>query len=263
MPTFIGDECPQIDVTVADETRSYPGAIDDLVHRKESELITETEQYGALKLTLMECDKIASANLSGYHFVHFIAHDRAVHSQRIDSKLGLKYFGDDNDRVFHAILTGDFLDQNVNQERTAFQFEDAEIEKIVNRVCIMSIEGFLEQPLSMHKLEQQKRIKQITETYPSVAFGVTEELQRKVPTGELNEDAIYSHLARERYRRDERQAQKIRDVLRRLRGDEVDAADFTEAIKVCWKGYRRSRTAQPDRVHSSKKSCFGLHRKAS
>ncbi len=232
LPVFIGDKCPLISVTVNDETQQYPDAIDDLVHRRESEIIPDTEKYGTMNLTLMECDKVASADLSGTHFVHFIAHDRAVHSQRIDSKLGLKHFGDGLDLVFHAILTGDYLDENVNQERTAFQFEDAEIERIINRVCMEAIEEFLKAPLTTLRTEQHRRIEQITETYPSVAFGVTEELQKKVPTGELSEDAIYGHLSRERYRRDERQAEKIRTVLRGLRGDNVDAAEFATAVKA-------------------------------
>ena len=232
LPVFIGDQCPILSVTVNDETQTYPDAIDDLVHRRESEIIPDTEKYGTMTLTLMECDKVASADLSGMHFVHFIAHDRAVHSQRIDNKLGLKHFGPNHDLVFHAILTGSYLDENVNQERTAFQFQDAEIERIINGVCMEAIEHFLEAPLTTLRTEQQRRIEQITQTYPSVAFGVAEELQKKVPTGELSEDAIYGHLARERYRRDERQAEKIRAVLRGLRGETVDAESFTASVKA-------------------------------
>jgi hypothetical protein len=46
---------------------------------------------------------------------------------------------------------------------------------------------------------------------------IADELQERVPSGELKEDAIYGHLARERYRRDERQAHKIRSVLMLLK----------------------------------------------
>lgn len=231
LPTFIGGRCPQIAVHVGDETRNYPNAISDIVYRKGDDLVIESSDYGVLKLTLMECDKIASADLKGYHFVHFIAHDRTVHSQSIDGKLGLKCFGDGENRVFHAILTGVFLDENVNQERTAFQFPDAVIEKVINDVCFEHINGFLEQPLAKLKSEQQTKIKNITATYPSVAFGDTEELQKKVPSGELKEDAIYGHLAQERYRRDERQAEKIRSVLTSLKSDTVDVKTFADSIE--------------------------------
>lgn len=230
LPTFIGKRCPQVSVHVGDETRNYPSAINEIVHRREPEILITTEEYGELTLTLMECDKVASADMKGAHFVHFIAHDRTVHSQAIDGKLGLKAFGDSGDRVFHAMLMGDFLNKHVNQERTAFIFEDAVIDRIINDVCFEHIEMFLEAPLSKLKGEQRGKIEIITATYPSVAFGDTEELQKKVPSGELKEDAIYGHLSRERYRRDEKQAEKIRDVLSRLKDATADANTFSSAI---------------------------------
>jgi hypothetical protein len=230
LPTFIGKRCPQISVYVGDETRHYPAEIDNIVNRKTADIRLETDDYGLLLLTLMECDKVASADLKGHHFVHFIAHDRTVQSQSIDGKLGLKYFGDDGDRVFHAILTGEYLDKNVNQERTAFMFEDVVLDRIINDVCTTHIEEFLKAPLEKLGGEQREKIEQITESYPSVAFGDTEELQAKIPSGELKEDAIYGHLARERFRRDQRQAEKIKSVLSRLRGGEADAATFAAAI---------------------------------
>lgn len=230
LPTFIGGRCPKLTVHVGEETRHYPEAIDEIVRKRGEALHLKTEEFGDLNFTPMECDKVASANLKGNHFIHFIAHDRTVHSQSIDGKLGLRYFGEESDRVFHSLLTGDYLDQNVNQERTAFNFEDAVIERIVNDVCFSSIEEFLAAPLGELKGEQKAKIKKITETYPSVSFGDSDELQAKVPSGELKEDAIYGHLARERYRRDERQAEKIRGVLKRLKEGEVAIDEFTSAI---------------------------------
>ncbi|MGA0530760.1 ATP-binding protein [Hansschlegelia sp. KR7-227] len=231
LPTFIGKRCPQIYVHVGDESRVYPGAINEIVYRREDIEKIETEEFGELKFTMMECDKVASADLKGSHFMHFIAHDRTVHSHSIDSKLGLKYFGDSENLVFHAILTGAFLDKNVNQERTKFQFEDAVLERMVNDVCWSYVEQFLSEPMAKLLGEQRVKIESITATYPSVAFGDVEELQEKVPSGELKEDALYGHLSRERFRRDERQAEKIRSVLTRLKNDDIDPSMFANAIK--------------------------------
>ncbi len=230
LPTFISGRCPPIAVYVGDEARYYPDDIDKIVYRKETGIELETEDYGKLFLTLMECDKVASADLKGSHFVHFIAHDRTVRSQSIDGKLGLKNFGEDMDRVFHAILTGEYLDKNVNQERTAFMFEDAVLDGIINNVCTEQIERFLAEPLAKLSGEQREIIDQITQSYPSVAFGDTDELQAKIPSGELNDDAIYGHLSRERFRRDQRQAEKIRTVLTRLKGGTATAESFVTAI---------------------------------
>ncbi|EDP63021.1 hypothetical protein BAL199_19251 [alpha proteobacterium BAL199] len=230
LPTFIGGSSPLVEVYVGDETRLYPDDMDKIVYRKDSPLPLETEDYGVLFLTLMECDKIASADLKGSHFVHFIAHDRTVYSQSIDGKLGLKYFGENADLVFHAILMGDFFDKNVNQERTAFMFEDAVLDRIINEVCFEKIEVFLAEPLALLSGEQREIIGAITQTYPSVAFGDTDELQAKLPSGELSSDAIYGHLSRERFRRDQRQAEKIRSVLARLKDGSATPESFNVAI---------------------------------
>ncbi|WP_269586402.1 ATP-binding protein [Roseibium sp. Sym1] len=235
LPTFIGKRSPIITVHCGDETRHYPEEINSIIHRRETIENIPTEEYGPLTLTLMECDKVASSDLQGSHFVHFIAHDRTVHSQKIDGKLGLKYFGANEDRVFHAVLIGKFLDDNVNQERTKFQFEDAVLERIVNDVCAPHIEKFLAGPLQTLRQDQRTRVKAITESYPSVAFGDVDELQEKLPSGELNDDAIFGHLSRERYRRDQRQAEKIRAVLERLKEPTVDVDAFANAIEAAGK----------------------------
>jgi hypothetical protein len=230
LPVFIGGRSPRVEVSVGGETKFYPEAIDAIVYRKSSDIDIETESYGMLKITLMECDKIASSDLKGYHFVHFIAHDRTVHSQAIDGKLGLKYFGSGDSRVFHAIVRGEFLDKNVNQERTAFLFEDAIIERIINDTCINYILEFLTVPISKLKEEQLAQIEEITESYPSVSFGSAEELQSKIPSGELSADAIFGHLSRERFRRDQRQGERIRSVLKKLRDGRTDINSFSAAI---------------------------------
>jgi hypothetical protein len=230
LPIFIGLRSPLIAVHCGDETRHYPEAINAIIHRRQDLDIPKTKDYGDLSLILMECDKVASADLVGSHFIHFIAHDRTVHSQRIDGRLGLKYFGPSADRVFHACLFGDFLNKNVNQERTRFKFEDAVIESIVNDVCMEHIEKFLAEPLKKLRKSQREIVSTIVETYPSVAFGKIEELQEYVPAGELTDDAIFGHLSRQRFRRDQKQAEKIKSALERLRADGINDEALTKAL---------------------------------
>ena len=235
LPTFISEKCPTISVHVKNQIKNYPNAINDIVYRKDSNIKVNLEEFGELSLTLMECDKVASSDLSGSHFVHFIAHDRTVLSQSIDGKLGLKHFGEKSDRVFHAILKGKFLDRNVNQERTNFSFGESVVEDLINKACISKIEDFLVEPLKKLRSEQREKIEEITESYPSVSFGDTDELQNKLPSGELNGDAIYGHLARERFRRDQRQAEQIRSVLARLKGNGPSVETLNDAISEAGK----------------------------
>lgn len=230
LPTFIGKSCPIISITCDDETKLYPNEIDNYIFRRH-DIDISPDYFGQMRITLMECDKIASSDLQGKHFVHFIAHDRTVKSQSIDGKLGLKFFGPDNNRVFHACIFGKYLDRNVNQERTKFIFEDSMIERIINEVCMPQIEAFLHDPLNKLKSEQAGMLQLIVDTYPSLSFGTIPELQKYVPLGETNEDAIFGHLSRQRYRRDQKQADKIRGVLERLKAGKIEADSFSSAIK--------------------------------
>jgi hypothetical protein len=64
---------------------------------------------------------------------------------------------------------------------------------------------------------------------------MADKLQGRVPIGELKADAIYGHLSRERFRRDERQAGIVRSVLTRLKDNVVDADTFSKTIKEAGK----------------------------
>jgi len=230
LPTFIGGRSPTIVVTCGNETRTYPDDISNYIHRREDVDPPTSKEFGDLRLILMECDKVASADLKGRHFIHFIAHDRTVKSHPIDGRLGLRNFGDAGDRVFHACIFGKFLDKNVNQERTAFTFEDVIIDRIVNEVCMPHIASFLSGPLSRQRSDQGVIVEKIVESYPSVGFGSVTELQSYVPLGELKDDAIFGHLSQQRYRRDQKQAEKIRGVLSRLKSGKISSESFSSTL---------------------------------
>ena len=87
LPTFIGRLSPRVTVHCGDETKHYPAEIGTLIKRREDISDINDPGYGELVLILMECDKVASASLQGSHFIHFIAHDRTVKSQKMDEHI--------------------------------------------------------------------------------------------------------------------------------------------------------------------------------
>jgi hypothetical protein len=190
LPIFVGQNSPLVALHYGDQIKIYPRDIQDFIYRQEQVEI-DGEVYGRLEITLLECNKVLSANLDGNHLVHFIAHGRTVESQSIDGKLGFKTFGDEKDRVFQACVLGPFLDANVNQDRTGFTFEDVELDRIINDACMPLVEAFLAGPLEEHRASQQRIIATIAAEYPSVRFGPVANLQEYVPLGEVNDDAIY------------------------------------------------------------------------
>ena len=127
LPTFVGGSSPKVMIDIGDDSHEFPTDVEEYVLRQEESNL-ELEDYGSLSLTLMECNKAASADLPGNPFLHFIAHNRTVLSHRLDGRLGLKTFGDEDRRVFHGCVAGAFLDDHVNQERTQFNFSSEIVE---------------------------------------------------------------------------------------------------------------------------------------
>lgn len=230
LPVLIGDTCPEITVVIGDETHVYPKAIDEIIKRREPSDLTKVDGFDLSQMLMMECDAEASSDLKGTHFIHFIAHGRTVHSEKIDQKLGFKKFGKDEDSVFHACVYGPFLDENVNQQRTNFDFEDKVLSAIINEALMKDIKKFLSKPLKKHKKIQRKAIKKIVEVYPSVGFGNIKELQKSVPIGELVPDALYGKLSQIRYRKDERQNEIIKSVFTRIKSDDLDGDTLKLAL---------------------------------
>jgi hypothetical protein len=230
LPIFVGGKSPNIEVHCGDDSRVYPEDMAEHISRQDHHKDLQFGELGFFTLTLLECHKTASASLGGNHFVHFIGNDRTVVSQCIDQKLGIGYFGHEKDRVFHACVFGAYLNEHVNQERTGFNFDDHLLDSIINEVCMPHIKSFLAGPLEEQSERQREQISAIVETYPSVKFGDLDELQDYLPTGESKADAIYGHLARQRFRRDVKQAQAIRSTFQTLKGGKVTGELFYGAV---------------------------------
>ncbi|MGE0109049.1 MAG: ATP-binding protein [Bdellovibrionales bacterium] len=230
LPVMVGNMCPQISISYGEDSRTFPQDIQDYIKHKEKTYVLH--EGNKLTLEMLECDKVVSSNLQGSNFVHFIAHDRTVHSQPIDGKLGLKAFSCENEeRVFHALLSGEFLNTHVNQERTKFTFEDDVIEKIINDSCMAKIATFLDEPLKKVKKDQMQEISKIVGHYPSIEFDTLEELSKIVPAGETRDDQLYGTLSIHRYRRDKKQRDKINAVVEKLRREPFKYETFDGALK--------------------------------
>ncbi|MBS1028862.1 ATP-binding protein [Gluconobacter albidus] len=70
----------------------------------------------------------------GKHWIFYAGNDRVVRETPIDGQLGLKYVGKNSDCVYIGLVTGDYLDQHVNAERTAFTFGENSYDSIHHRV---------------------------------------------------------------------------------------------------------------------------------
>lgn len=227
LPVLIGNACPELSITYNTESRSFPRDIAEYIKGREKVEIKYKEHN--LTLEMLQCDKIVSRNLQGSNFIHFIAHDRTVQSQPIDAKLGFKDFGED--RVFHALVSGIYLNQHVNQERTQFTFDQNIIDEIIIHACMPAIQKFLAEPIGRVKKEQTAALSKIVGYYPSIEFDTVEGLSELVPVGETREDQLFGNLSIHRYRRDNKQREKIEAAIEKLRNENFKFENFDNTLK--------------------------------
>ena len=127
---FILEKAPQISLFVDGQSATFPADVRDLLSSERGKVTITTEGYGDLGLASFVCRKAASTEFEGHHQLHFVANGRTVTTRKIDGLLGIGSFGEANDLVYHGCVSGPYLDERVNQERTQFNFDESVAEDI-------------------------------------------------------------------------------------------------------------------------------------
>lgn len=124
---FLIGSGPKVIVDIDGNLTVYPSAISDLVVGRETRITTpEHEEFGVLEIVGFNCRADASKGLDGFHQLHLLADKRTVLTREIDKLLGIKRVEVDaeTDLVFHGCVSGEYLNQHVNEGRTAFVLEE-------------------------------------------------------------------------------------------------------------------------------------------
>src|SRR5262249_31214137 len=153
---------PQINVVIDGDSTQFPEAVTNLkVEDRGSEEII-TDDYGVLSLASFVCRKAASANFEGLHQVHLVANGRTVVTRKIDGLIGVGRFGADQNLVYHGCVTGPFLDDRVNQERTQFNFAEDVVEEVVKTCAGVVRDRVLSNEIQRYDSERLETMKGFT-----------------------------------------------------------------------------------------------------
>ena len=127
---FIMNNSPQITLSIGKDSVIFPDAVSSLLHENKGTVRVDSETFGELLISSFLCKSSASADFDGNHQLHFTSSGRTVTTKKIDGLLGIGRVGDHN-LVYHGCVSGEFLRDRVNQERTSFTFDDSVLEQIV------------------------------------------------------------------------------------------------------------------------------------
>lgn len=128
------------------------------------------------------------------------AHQRAVDETAIDDAVGLKALG--GEYVYIGCVSGDYLDNNVNQERNAFIFDSDEA-RIIKRSLVQSIMGYLHDYVEEIKEKKRKSAKKIIYEYPQFMYlqGEMEEFVSRLAPGAVSKEQVFVEMCRDRFRK--------------------------------------------------------------
>jgi len=192
----------------------------------------ESQEFGTLSLASFVCDKAASANFDGLHQMHLVANGRTVTTRKIDGLIGIGRFGSDGTNVYHGCVTGDFLDERVNQERTQFNFDESIVEDIVRECSEHVRTNAIHEEIIQFDSQRLGTMQEFVQEYPSFAFEEAHELLARTPKNAVKQEQFAQALIPIRIRRDKERNDTIQKIVSQL-GEKGDVSEnFAEAVRT-------------------------------
>jgi hypothetical protein len=229
---FILGKAPQITVHIDDnDAVDFPDAITVFRVEDRGTQSVETTEFGPLSLASFICNKAASANFDGLHQMHLVANGRTVVTRKIDGLVGIARFGEGDDLIYHGCITGEFLDERVNQERTQFNFDESIIDQIVKQCANYARDTVLQDEIAAYDGERLLTMKDFVTEYPSFGFEGPEELLARTPKNAVKPEQFAQALIPIRIRRDKERNDKVKQIVGALAKASPVPEDFAEAVR--------------------------------
>lgn len=215
----------EVKVTLDGETTKFPEAIASLVIGRDLETGDfEIGEYGTFSVRGFACDKEASTGLDGNHQLHLLANGRTVESRKVDGLIGLSTIaaGSRDDLYFHGCVASDFLDDRVNEGRTAFNLPE-EILKEISRKCVEQVrETVLVDQMVGYNARRKSSYEEFVARHPIYGFDDPEVQLSRVPFNAQTPEEFATGLVKYQIRRDEERQSTMESVIDLLaKGDEV------------------------------------------
>lgn len=228
---FILGKSPTIVVDIEGTTATFPQEVQKLMIEDRGIATVPTAEFGDLSLASFICNKDASANFDGSHQIHLVANGRTVTTRKIDGLIGIGRFGPVGDWVYHGCISGDFLNERVNQERTQFNFDESIIEAIVRESAAFVRSNTISEEIKTFDTQRLVTLRDFVNDYPSFGFEDTEQLLERTPKNAVKPEEFARALIPFRIRRDKDRNDTIQQIVAQLDGNQAVPADFAEAVR--------------------------------
>jgi hypothetical protein len=228
---FILGRAPEVTVDIDGAASVFPEEIQKLRIEDRGVASMDTENFGQLKLANFVCHKAASANFDGLHQMHLVANGRTVTTRKIDGLIGIGRFGPNGDCVYHGCVTGEFLDERVNQERTQFNFDETIIEDIIRACAEYGRDHAIKDEVVEFDKQRLGTMKEFVEEYPSFGFEEAADLLARTPKNAVKAEEFARALIPLRIRRDQERNKTIKEIVATLHDAADLPADFAVSVR--------------------------------
>ena len=228
---FIMGRSPTVVVDIDGNATTFPEEIQNLRVEDRGVATIDSQEFGTLSLASFVCDKAASANFDGLHQMHLVANGRTVTTRKIDGLIGIGRFGDNGDNVYHGCVTGDFLDERVNQERTQFNFDESVIVDIVRECSDHVRSNAIHEEVEQFDNQRLGTMQEFMQEYPSFAFEEAHDLLAKTPKNAVKPEQFAQALIPIRIRRDKERNDTIQRIVSQLGGNDDVSENFAESVR--------------------------------
>lgn len=170
------------------------------------------------------------ANRKNYNWLFLSANQRAVDERPIDDAIGLKALS--NEQVYVGCVYGPYLDEHVNQERTAFTFSSDE-NTAIRRALNVSIMRYLEAYVNEVKAKKRSTAERMVEEYPQFLYlkGEMEEFVSRLPPSATTKEQVFMAMCIDRYR-------KVAQF-NRVENDFLKAPIYNDDVKTQMERYQK------------------------
>lgn len=228
---FLLGKAPEMTVTFEGKSATFPESVNDMLLETKPTLEFTSEKFGELKLDSYVMKPQASADLDGSHQLHLVSSGRTVQTRKVDGLLGVKRVGPESAGVFHACVSGEYLDERVNQERTQFNFSEKTAEELTKECVENAKKSIISDEVASYETYRLEQLEDFVDLYPSFGFEPSKALLGKTPVNADNHEAFAKSLIPHKIRADRDRRELVQSVLERLTNDEDIQPDLAREIQ--------------------------------
>ena len=201
LPFLIGQEKPIIHISNQSEKINLADLVESNIFEPKAETF-DIENIGCFTIKHLLINK-ALIEKGSEHTVYLSAHNRIVKDHGINNQTGINMAirHDDVQTYYAGIVSNEFLDNSVTQERNNFDIP-RETYKAITKNAEEAAKDFLKEPIARLLDEKAKTISRVVTNFPRYAYLVRNrsEFAKKLPLNRKTEEDIYREISIYDYR---------------------------------------------------------------